>query len=251
MITIEHSSVLNFMDALNGGKGELDAWLECNNGQEVREHIRAALCEVDAWLECNNEQEVRAYIRAALGEVDAEPVAWMYDIASYLEGDARGRGWVPTISRFKPAQHWMLRHVFPLYAAQPANPVAWDHDDFDICIKQRAKPTHPQEGWRPLYTEQAAPAAVPRKREIPPPPVDALEVVYTEGWNAACDAFFNGLPPQEPLIITVTQPAPAALPQLMCKKCGADRAKETCRNRFVGCPMTGVAMTTPGTGGAA
>jgi hypothetical protein len=49
--------------------------------------------------------------------VQSEPVAYTYDIASYREGDVRGRGWVPTISRIRPTQDWMLRDVVPLYAA--------------------------------------------------------------------------------------------------------------------------------------
>jgi len=32
-----------FIEALNGGKGEFDAWLECNNEKECREAIRSIL----------------------------------------------------------------------------------------------------------------------------------------------------------------------------------------------------------------
>jgi hypothetical protein len=49
--------------------------------------------------------------------VQAKPVAYTYDISTYREGDVRGRRWVPTISRIKPTQDWMLRDVVPLYAA--------------------------------------------------------------------------------------------------------------------------------------
>lgn len=46
-------------------------------------------------------------------------------------------------------------------------------------------------------------APAPRKMEIPPSPADALDVVFAEGWNQCCDAYFGGLPPQEPLVVTV------------------------------------------------
>lgn len=44
----------------------------------------------------------------------------------------------------------------------------------------------------------------PLMMNIPPAPVEMSEVIYTEGWNAACEAYFGGLPPPEPLVITVT-----------------------------------------------
>ena len=43
MSELAPSSVQAFIEALNGGKGDLDAWLECNNEAEVRAHIRACL----------------------------------------------------------------------------------------------------------------------------------------------------------------------------------------------------------------
>lgn len=52
----------------------------------------------------------------------------------------------------------------------------------------------------------------PRKIQIPPPMAPAEDVIYAKGWNAACDAFFGGLPPQEPVIITVTETQPAPQP---------------------------------------
>ena len=42
------SSVMAFLEALNGDKGSLDAWLEVNNEAEVRAHIRAAIAESEA-----------------------------------------------------------------------------------------------------------------------------------------------------------------------------------------------------------
>lgn len=37
------SSVVAFTEALNGERGALDAWLECNDEKEVRAHIKAAI----------------------------------------------------------------------------------------------------------------------------------------------------------------------------------------------------------------
>lgn len=39
------SSVLAFAEALNGQRGDLDAWLECNNEAEVRANVRAYAAE--------------------------------------------------------------------------------------------------------------------------------------------------------------------------------------------------------------
>lgn len=60
-------------------------------------------------------------------------------------------------------------------------------------------------------TPEAAPVA-PTKMPIPPSPADPLDVVYAEGWNAACEAFFGGKPPADALVITVTVAAPAPQP---------------------------------------
>ena len=38
---LPESSVLAFVEALNGRKGALDAWLESNDEAEVRAHIQA------------------------------------------------------------------------------------------------------------------------------------------------------------------------------------------------------------------
>ena len=70
------------------------------------------------------------------------------------------------------------------------------------------------EAWQARAARGAAQAA-PTKMPIPPPPVDPFDVVYAEGWNAACEAFFGGLPPADALVITVTEAAPVApAPQL-------------------------------------
>jgi hypothetical protein len=64
---------------------------------------------------------------------------------------------------------------------------------------------HPQAS----FMAQAAPvaAAMPRKLPIPPAPADMADVIYAEGWNACCEAFFGGKPALEPIVITVTQQA--------------------------------------------
>ena len=58
-----------------------------------------------------------------------------------------------------------------------------------------------------VYLRPAAPEApaqtTPSKLPIPPAGADALAVVYAEGWNAACDAFFGGKPAPEPVVVTV------------------------------------------------
>lgn len=75
----------------------------------------------------SQQDEARAALHAALQEFAAErvvePVAWRYDIATYLEGDVRGRGWRQTFSAQKPNMPWLTRDVTPLYTApQPAQP---------------------------------------------------------------------------------------------------------------------------------
>ena len=44
-----------------------------------------------------------------------EPVAWMYEQATYLEGDLRGRQWYPHVSTTRPGKPWMVRDLTPLY----------------------------------------------------------------------------------------------------------------------------------------
>lgn len=39
--TVKTSSLAAFLEALNGRRGDLDAWLECNNEDEVRAHVLA------------------------------------------------------------------------------------------------------------------------------------------------------------------------------------------------------------------
>lgn len=45
----------------------------------------------------------------------------------------------------------------------------------------------------------------PHKLPTPPGQAPIADTCFAEGWNACCDAFFGGLPPPEPLIVTVTQ----------------------------------------------
>ena len=58
-----------------------------------------------------------------------------------------------------------------------------------------------------------APQVVPRKIPTPPAQAEMLDVVYAEGWNQCCDTFFGGLPPQEPVVITITERDEAPAPQ--------------------------------------
>jgi hypothetical protein len=51
-----------------------------------------------------------------------------------------------------------------------------------------------------LATQQG----VPRKMPIPPAGAEPEDVIYAEGWNGACDAFFGGLPPHDPIVIEIT-----------------------------------------------
>lgn len=61
------------------------------------------------------------------------------------------------------------------------------------------------EGWQPAYGAMASLIEVPVKLDIPPAPADALDVAYAEGWNAACEAYFQGKPAPEALVITVNE----------------------------------------------
>lgn len=75
-------------------------------------------------------------------------------------------------------------------------------------------PTH----WMPLpdmpsASAPPAPQVVPRKIPIPPAQAEMLDVIYAEGWNQCCDTFFGGLPPQEPVVITITERDEAPAPQ--------------------------------------
>lgn len=56
------TSVIAFMEALNGERGALDAWLECNDEKEVRTHIKAAIQRQHA-----NMSELEAHRKELLG----------------------------------------------------------------------------------------------------------------------------------------------------------------------------------------
>ena len=73
------SSVLRFAEALSGGRGALDAWLEVNNEADVRLHV-------EAYAEKRSRQlaEQRAELLEALGG--------LYD---ELERDHYGAGYAP------------------------------------------------------------------------------------------------------------------------------------------------------------
>lgn len=69
-----------------------------------------------------------------------------------------------------------------------------------------------------LASAPPAPQVVPRKIPTPPAQADMLDVAYAEGWNQCCDTFFGGLPPQEPVVITITESAPPAPQASMVKQ---------------------------------
>lgn len=64
------SSVLAFKEALDGGKGALDAWLECNNEADVCAHVMALLAaereRCAAWLESEGRHDMAYGIRHAM-----------------------------------------------------------------------------------------------------------------------------------------------------------------------------------------
>lgn len=63
-----------------------------------------------------------------------------------------------------------------------------------------------------IILDAARYAADSRPVKIPIPPAgteEPTDVAYATGWNAACDAYFGGKEPMEPLIVTLTKPAPA------------------------------------------
>lgn len=66
---------------------------------------------------------------------------------------------------------------------------------------------------RALASAPPAPQVVPRKIPTPPAQAEMMDVVYAEGWNQCCDTFFGGLPPQEPVVITITERDEAPAPQ--------------------------------------
>ena len=62
--------------------------------------------------------ELRKALDAELAQ-SVEPVAWMYEMARYLDGDIRGRNWQPHISKHNPKMPWMVRDLRPLYLHPP------------------------------------------------------------------------------------------------------------------------------------
>jgi len=51
----------------------------------------------------------------APAEVAAEPVAWLYDRAQWVDGDPPGGGWRPTVSLCAPDETWVVvRNLTPL-----------------------------------------------------------------------------------------------------------------------------------------
>jgi len=88
----------------------------------TREALRTALTEALAfnpdWADFNNGRECGRIeaTEALAAQPVREPVAWMYDIATYIDGDVRGRNWRQAFSTQKPNMPWMTKDVTPLYA---------------------------------------------------------------------------------------------------------------------------------------
>lgn len=93
----------------------------------------------------------------------------------------------------------------------------WNAHSLELAVEQGSN------GVRDFYRQIAiaalaaappAPQVVPRKIPIPPAQAEMMDVVYAEGWNQCCDTFFGGLPPQEPVVITITERDEAPAPQV-------------------------------------
>jgi hypothetical protein len=116
---------------------------------------------------------------------------------------------------------WHRRFARAVLAAQPAPVPDQPQAEPDIDVLRRVakellyynpladeyKGKHVHKYWSKAITDAIAAAPVPRKMDIPPAPVDMMDVVYAEGWNDACDAFFGGLPPAPAVVITVSESA--------------------------------------------
>ena len=84
-----------FMAALNGGKGELDAWLECNNEIECRAIIRAALATPVAAIPAN--------VAGDFSDADRTTLAFM-GIGTQAAIPAAGSGAVPDGWKLVPVE---------------------------------------------------------------------------------------------------------------------------------------------------
>ena len=82
---VPDSSVLQFAEALSGGRGALDAWLEVNNEADVRAHV-------EAYAEKRSRQ---------LAEERAELLVLVREI---VEG--RGHCFIPTDDPSRPTFNW-------------------------------------------------------------------------------------------------------------------------------------------------
>jgi len=126
------------------------------------------------------------------------------------------------VQTYCPESHDALAALDALEQAM-REPCAWiDGSDLDLMRQQGrgciAWGTQQSNAKTPLFA--APPAQQAAKMPIPPGLADPLDVMYAEGWNAACDAFFGGKPAPEPVVITVehevaqqaqpTEPTPAS-----------------------------------------
>ena len=62
-------------------------------------------------------------MRAGFSVPQGEPVAYVWDEATYPDDDVRGRGWREVMGRHHPNHPAMTRNVVQLYAAPPADGV--------------------------------------------------------------------------------------------------------------------------------
>jgi len=84
-----------------------------------------ALADAGDYIESDKHEALRQEAIAIVKQMmQADPVAWRYDLATYLEGDVRGRNWREAFSGQKPNMPWLTKDVTPLFPAPRAVP-AW------------------------------------------------------------------------------------------------------------------------------
>jgi hypothetical protein len=85
--TVRPSTLAAFLEAVNGRRGDLDAWLECNNEAEVRAHVLALVkAEREEWTKALDAEMVACHLGVFNAEDDpraaiAKLLAWHQDVA--------------------------------------------------------------------------------------------------------------------------------------------------------------------------
>lgn len=69
--SVSPTTMAAFLEALNGRRGDLDAWLECKNEAEVRTHV-LALAEQERERSAMKLQVTRSDVSLAAGELSAQ-----------------------------------------------------------------------------------------------------------------------------------------------------------------------------------